>query len=417
MSPQLSPPVRRGRADVGDHYDAIVVGLGAVGAATLYQLAKLGSARGMRVLGIDCFAPPHDRGSSHGESRITRLAIGEGDAYVPLVKRSHAIWRELEARTGRSILTQTGGLILAPRDGAADHHGKPDFVRRTIACAERFDIDHQVLDAAGIRARFPQFNLQGNEIGYFEPESGFVRPEQAIAAQLEVARASGAEVHEGEPVLALEGGRGSGTGDRPVKVRTATATYTADRVVVAAGAWLPEFLGEAARDAWRGEFEVYRQVMYWFDASEAAFDFTAPRMPIFIWMYGDGEQDYMYGFPSADAARPALKVATEQYVHTTSPDALVREVDAAEIEAMYQSRIAGRFPKIGGHAIDARACMYTVTRDRHFVIDTLPDAPQVLVVSACSGHGFKHSAGLGEAIAQRLLGQTPATDLRAFAMR
>ena len=404
-----------------NHYDAIVVGLGAIGAATLYQLTQRGVRRtgksDTRVLGIDRFAPPHDHGSSHGESRITRLAIGEGDDYVPLVKRSHTIWRELEARTGRSIMTRTGGLILAPRDGAADHHGKPDFVRRTIASAERFDIAHEVLDAAGIRTRFPQFYLQGNEIGYLEPESGFVRPEQAIAAQLEVARASGAEVHEGEPVLALEGGQGNGTGDEPVTVRTATATYTADNVVVAAGAWLPEFLGQAARDAWHGEFEVYRQVMYWFDASEAAADFTAPRMPIFIWMYGDGEQDYIYGFPSANTARPALKVATEQYTLTTSPDALVREVDTAEIKAMYQSRVAGRFPKINGRAIDARACMYTVTRDRHFVIDTLPDAPRVLVASACSGHGFKHSAGLGEAIAQRVLGEAPAADLRAFARR
>ena len=209
-------------------YDAIVVGLGAVGAATLYQLAR----RGARVLGIDRFAPPHDQGSSHGESRITRLAIGEGDAYVPLVQRSHAIWRELEARTGRPILTQTGGLVLAPRDGAADHHGKPDFVRRTIACAQRFGIAHEVLDADGIRARFPQFHLQHDEIGYYEPEAGFLRPEQAIAAQLEAAVACGATVRTHEPVLALEYGAGTDA----VTVRTAAGDFSADQVVVAAGA-------------------------------------------------------------------------------------------------------------------------------------------------------------------------------------
>lgn len=392
------------------HYDAIVVGLGAVGAATLYQLAR----RGARVLGIDRFAPPHDHGSSHGESRITRLAIGEGDAYVPLVKRSHAIWRELEARTGRSILTQTGGLVLAPRDGAADHHGKPDFVRRTIASAARFGIAHEVLDADAIRARFPQFHLQGNEIGYFEPEAGFVRPEQAIAAQLDAARADGALVREGEAVVALEGG----THGVAVRLRTAHGTtLTADQVVVSAGAWLPEFLSQAARDAWQGEFEVYRQVMYWFDAGESAADFAPGRLPIFIWMYGDGEEDYMYGFPSADGQRPSLKVATEQYARTTSPGDLAREVTDAEVQAMYRSRVEGRFPQIGGRAVDALACMYTVTRDRHFVVDSLPDAPQVLVASACSGHGFKHSAGLGEAIAQRVLGQASGIDLSAFAHR
>lgn len=130
-----------------------------------------------------------------------------------------------------------------------------------------------------------------------------------------------------------------------------------------------------------------------------------------------GEEDYMYGFPSAAGQRPCLKVATEQYACTTSPGALVREVADDEVQAMYRSRVAGRFPQIGGHAVDARACMYTVTRDRHFVVDSLPDAPQVLVVSACSGHGFKHSAGLGEAIAQRVLGQASDIDLGAFARR
>ncbi len=147
---------------LSSHHDVIVVGLGALGAATLYQLSQ----RGARVLGIDQFAPPHDQGSSHGDSRITRLAVGEGDEYVPFVQRSHAIWRELEARTGKPLMTTTGGLILAPRDRVAEHHGKSDFVRRTIACAERFGIAHEVLDAAGIRARFPQFRLQGDEIGY-----------------------------------------------------------------------------------------------------------------------------------------------------------------------------------------------------------------------------------------------------------
>lgn len=388
-------------------YDAIVVGLGAVGAATLCQLAL----RGARVLGIDRFAPPHDRGSSHGESRITRLAIGEGDAYVPLVQRSHAIWRDLESRTGRSLMSRTGGLVLAPRDGAADHHGKPDFVRRTIACARRFGIAHEVLDAAGIRARFPQFNLQGDEIGYFEPEAGFVRPEEAIAAQLDVARALGAEIHTGERVLALEA---QGPDQTPV-VRTDSARYAAAQVVVAAGPWLPDFVDTAAGAAWRGNFAVYRQVMYWFDAADAADDFAPGRLPIFIWMFGDGQEDYMYGFPSSDAARPSLKVATEQYAVATRADLLQSDVTAQEIEAMYRTRVAGRFPRIVGRALDARACMYTVTPDRHFVVDALPHAPRVLVASACSGHGFKHSAGLGEAIAERVLGRGTAIDLSAFA--
>jgi sarcosine oxidase len=393
---------------LSSHYDVIVVGLGALGAATLYQLSQ----RGARVLGIDQFAPPHDQGSSHGDSRITRLAVGEGDEYVPFVQRSHAIWRELEARTGKPLMTTTGGLILAPRDRVAEHHGKSDFVRRTIACAERFGIAHEVLDAAGIRARFPQFKLQGDEIGYHERDAGFVRPEDAIAAQLAVARASGAQTRTGERVQSVEP---VGNGDT-VRVRTDTASFTADRVVVAAGAWLPGFLGRQARADWQANFSVHRQVMHWFDTGSAAADFAPGRFPIFIWMFGDGQEDYMYGFPSSDPAQPALKVATEQYVAATTPDTIDRTVDPEETAAMYRDRVAGRFPQIGGRALKARACMYTVTPDRRFVIDALDGLPNVLIVSACSGHGFKHSAGLGEAIAEQVLGRASShgLDLQPF---
>ena len=389
------------------HYDVIVVGLGALGAATLYQLSQ----RGVRVLGIDQFAPPHDQGSSHGDSRITRLAVGEGDEYVPFVQRSHAIWRELEARTGKPLMTTTGGLILAPRDRVAEHHGKSDFVRRTIACAERFGIAHEVLDAAGIRARFPQFHLQGDEIGYYEHDAGFVRPEDAIGAQLAVARASGAQTLTGERVQAVEP---IGNGDT-VRVRTGSASFTADRVVVAAGAWLPAFLGAQARADWQADFSVHRQVMHWFDTGSATADFAPGRFPIFIWMFGDGPEDYMYGFPSSDPSQPALKVATEQYVAATTPDTIDRTVSAEETAAMYRDRVAGRFPQIGGRALKARACMYTVTPDRRFVIDALDGLPRVLIASACSGHGFKHSAGLGEAIADHVLERPSEFDLRPFA--
>ncbi|WP_280806931.1 N-methyl-L-tryptophan oxidase [Variovorax boronicumulans] len=391
------------------HFDVIVVGLGALGAATLYQLSQ----RGARVLGIDQFAPPHDQGSSHGDSRITRLAVGEGDEYVPFVQRSHAIWRELEARTGKPLMTTTGGLILAPRDRVAEHHGKSDFVRRTIACAERFGIAHEVLDAAGIHARFPQFHLQGDEIGYHERDAGFVRPEDAIGAQLAVARASGAQTRTGERVQSVEP---VGNGDT-VRVSTDTASFTADRVVIAAGAWLPEFLGRQARADWQANFSVHRQVMHWFDTGSATADFSPGRFPIFIWMFGDGQEDYMYGFPSSDPAQPALKVATEQYVATTTPDTIDRTVSPEETAAMYRDRVSGRFPQIGGRALKARACMYTVTPDRRFVIDALDGLPNVLIASACSGHGFKHSAGLGEAIADRVLGRTMShgLDLRPFA--
>lgn len=392
-------------------YDVAVVGLGALGAATVRPLAQ----RGARVLGIDRHAPPHDQGSSHGESRITRLAIGEGDAYVPLVRRSHAIWRELERQTGTSLYQATGGLVLAPEGRVAAHHGKPDFVRRTIASAQRHGIAHELLDAREIRRRFPQFTLQGNEVGYYEPEAGLVRPEEAIRAQLAVARAAGAHLRTGETVLGLEP-----QGDGTVLLATDQGRYRARQVVLAAGAWLPEFLqrqGQAAWADWAPEFAVYRQVMHWFDLGEAAADFAPGRFPVFIWMYGDASEDYFYGFPSTDPAHPALKVATEQYAGTTTPAALQRTVSEDEIAAMHASRVAGRFAQVGRRALQARACMYTVTPDRDFVVDRLQGDAPVWVASACSGHGFKHSAGLGEAIALRLLAQDDGPLLTPFARR
>lgn len=392
------------------HFDAIVIGLGAIGAATFYQLAQ----RGTKVLGIDQFNPPHDQGSSHGESRITRLAIGEGDEYVPLVHRSHQVWRELEARTGRSIFENTGGLIMAPRDRIAAHHGKSDFVRRTIACAERHGIRHEVLDAAGIHQRYPQFNLQGDELGYLEKDAGFVRPEQAIAAQIESAVALGGTLHTHEQVLALHP---VGNGDT-IEVHTAQDRYTTNQVVVATGPWLPGFLGQQARSDWSAvwgpNFGVYRQVMHWFDTGTQAAQFAPGTLPIFIWMFGDDQEDYMYGFPSSDPAQPALKVASEQYFATTSPDHLDRTVSAKESAAMFSEKVAHRFPDLSGQVLQAKACMYTVTPDRHFVIDSLPGTPNVLVASTCSGHGFKHSAGIGDAIAERVLGLPTAYDLQAF---
>jgi sarcosine oxidase len=380
------------------HYDAIVVGLGAVGAATLCQL----TLRGARVLGIDRFAPPHDQGSSHGESRITRLALGEGEAYAPLVQRSHALWRDLETRTGRELMTTTGGLVLGPRDSA--------FLGRTIACAQRFGIAHALLDAAALRARFPQFALRGDELGYHEPTAGFVRPEEAIAAQLDVARAAGATVQTSTPVLALEA---AGDG---VRVRTVGASHTADRVLVAAGAWLPGFLSDHGLAGWLPPLQVCRQTMHWFDTGAAAADFAPGRFPVFIWAWGEGEGESLYGFPTTDMAAPALKVAGEQTLQTTTPEQIDRQVQPAESQALYRERVAARFPQIAGRVRRARACMYTVAPGSRFAIDTLPGLPAVLFASACSGHGFKHSAGLGESLAEQLLGRPTTCDLGPFAV-
>ena len=176
-------------------FDAIVLGLGAVGAAALRALA----ARGASVLGIDRYSPPHALGSSHGDTRITRAAVGEGAQYTPLALRSHAIWRELEAETGEELFVACGLLVISGPARQATTH-VPHFFENTVQAARRFGIAHEILDARAIRGRFPEFAVADNEVGYFEPGAGFLRPEACVRAQIAAAERAGAQVRRDERV-------------------------------------------------------------------------------------------------------------------------------------------------------------------------------------------------------------------------
>ena len=381
-------------------YDVIVVGLGAVGAATAYQAAK----RGASVLGIDQYSPPHALGSSHGDTRITRVAIGEGEEYVPLVRRSHQIWREIEARTGEELLVVTGGLVISSPQRRATTH-VPNFFEKTVAAAERFRIEHEMLDARDLRQLFPQFNVSDNEVGYYEPGAGYVRPEACIGAQLTLAAEHGASLRRNERVLdiAEEGGI--------VRVRTDAAEYRARELVIAAGAWLPEFLEpELAR-----HFSITRQVLYWFEVEAPIEDYEAPAFPIWIWELQD-RTHVIYGFPAMDGAAGGIKIATEQYALTTTPASVDREVSEDEKRAMYHELVLPYLPWVGARCIKAAACLYTATPDFHFVVDRHPRFAHVIIASPCSGHGFKHSAAVGEALAELALEGRSHLDLAAFAL-
>jgi sarcosine oxidase len=379
----------------------VIVGLGAVGAATCWQLAR----RGARVLGLDRFAPPHAFGSSHGRSRITRLAIGEGADYVPLALRSHQIWRELEAATGSSLMVQTGGLVLGPRDGCGQLHDQPDFVGRTIDVARGAGIHHEVLDACEIGVRYPALVLRGDERGYYEPESGFLRPEACVAAQLSLARQAGADLRFDEPALALEA-QGSG-----IVVRTARGQYAAAQVVVCAGAWLPTWLPGLIGPP-VSALKVRRQTQFWFAVDDEG-PYRAERFPVFIWTHGPASEDAFYGLP-IEAPGAGLKVATEQYRTESDPDHLERTVTAAEAAQVHARHIDGRLRGVRTDLVAAVACPYTVAPQARFVLARAPRLAPVLVVSACSGHGFKHSAALGEALAQSTLEGRSTIDLSPF---
>ena len=377
--------------------DVIVVGLGAMGSAALYQAAR----RGVRAIGIDQFRPPHDRGSSHGESRITRQAIGEGDAYVPFALRSHEIWRELEALTGRPLLEACGGLILG-RPSTAMIHGQTDFAGNTIRAAERFGIQHEVLAPDEVMRRFPQFRLEGDETCYYEPGAGFVRPEACVSAQLEQAEARGATLRFGETVVSVSSGANGTT------VTTNAATYSTSHVIITAGAWAPDLLGGAFRTLLR----VYLQTMYWF-APENADQYAPGRFPIFIWRHGAGDDDHFYGFPIVSEG---VKVATEQFVRPTSADTSPG-AGGDGAEEMYRVHVRPRLASVSDRCLRSTTCLYTVTPDFGFLIDRHLEHDRVLVASPCSGHGFKHSAAVGESLAEWAIDGRSRIDLSSFSRK
>ena len=384
-----------------NNFDTIVCGLGATGSAAVYQLAQ----RGNKVLGLDRFSPPHSNGSSHGESRIIRQAIGEGEEYVPLALRSYELWREIENATGRNLLRITGGLTLQTHNNEGVLHGRRDFLDQAIRCAEKFDIRHEILDPTDIRKRYPQFAVT-DERGYYEYETGFLRPELCVQAQLDLARKRGAIVQTDETVISIES-----DGNSAVTIKTSRRVYSAGKVIISAGPWIVRFLPPAYRPL----FKVYRQVMHWFAIrKDCRSAFVPPGFPIFIWIFAKEGEFGVYGFPTLDGK--TIKVATEQFTAISDPDRVQRSVSAEETRSMYNDYIQGRLPGISDRCIARASCLYTTTPDSNFVIDVHPDNERIIIASPCSGHGFKHSAAIGEALAQQVIDGESKIDLSSFTL-
>ena len=248
--------------------DVIVVGVVAVGSAATLHLAR----EGKRVLGFDACQPARTNGSSHGDTRITRLAIGEGEHYTPLVIRSHELWREFEREAGVDLLVQCGGLIISNRVEAKESHGVPAFLDNTIGAARKYNIPHETLSAPDIRKRFPQFNVADHEAAYYEPSAGYLRVEACVEAQLKLAQKQGAELNTDTPIKLFRPASGG------VEVVTAAGdAYQAEQLLVCAGAWLPGLL--KLDPPHHDLFKVTRQVMHWPEAPEPQERFMPPTFP------------------------------------------------------------------------------------------------------------------------------------------
>ncbi len=356
-------------------YDVIVIGLGGMGSAATYQLAS----RGQRVLGVEQFTPDHHRGSSHGRSRIIRQAYFEGPEYVPLLLRAYELWGQIERDTGTELLTVTGGLMMGPPGSAT--------VEGSRLTAEKWGLEHEMLDASQIAERFPTLRPEPDAVGLYEAKAGFVRPEAAVAAHLEQARHLGADLRFEEKVLGWDA---LGGADR-VRVRTANATYEGRTLVIAPGAWAPQVLSDLGLP-----LTVERQVQFWFAPRGGAEMFRLGRHPIYIWETSTGVQ--FYGFPAHGPPEDGVKVAFYRMGHDTQPDALDTEVHADEIDVM-RGFLHDRIPQLGDF-IRGEPCMYTTTPDEHFVIAKHPASPNVAVAAGFSGHGFKFVGVVGEILAE-----------------
>ena len=342
------------------NWDVIVVGLGAMGSSALYQLSR----RGLRVLGIEAFEPGHQLGSSHGESRIIRLAYHEHPSYVPLLHRAYALWSEIEQESGAHLLTITGGLMIGPPSS--------ELVSGALASAKVHGLEHEVLSAAEVRRRYPAFNPTEDEVALFEPKSGFLRPERCIDTFVQLAQRHGAQVRYGEAVR----------GWSAHEVRTATETYGAEHVVFTCGARMSKVLGDRIPPVM-----AERAVLFWIQPA-ASFD----GVPVYLWE--TSHQQVFYGFPHVDW--PGAKVAMHHSGEVCDPDAVDRAVYPRD-EAVLREAITRPLPALGGRVVKSMVCLYENSPDRHFMIDQLADS--IVYAAGFSGHGFKFASVVGEILA------------------
>jgi sarcosine oxidase len=362
--------------------EVIVVGLGSMGAAAVRELA----ARGVRVLGLDRFTPPHERGAHGGSSRIIRMAYMEGPVYVPLVRRAFPLWRALEERTGSSLLRPTGGLML----------GRPESVAfgGALATARAEGLPHDLLGPDEIRRRFPQFHPADDEMGLYEEVAGLIRPEAAVTALLDEAGRLGADLRPGVAVLDW---RATGDG---VTVRTAGGELRADRLVLAPGAWAADLVKLAV------PLRVERRVQhFWRPLDPDAFE--PGRFPIWIWGYAPGRA--AYGLPATDGW---VKAAMHHGGEVVDPDLGAAPARPDEVDGM-RRWLADRIPGLG-EWLGAKPCLYTLTPDEHFVLGAHPDAANVALACGFSGHGFKFVPVVGEILADLVMGRPVGFDLGPF---
>jgi sarcosine oxidase len=368
-------------------YDAIVIGLGGMGSATAAHLAR----RGLRVLGVEQFDLLHERGSSHGLTRIIRLAYHEDPSYVPLLRRAYELWHALEAESGERLLVTTGSLEGGPEEGST--------FRGALAAAQLHELPHEVLDAAALVERFPAYRgFPSTTHAVFQPDGGFLLAERCVLAHVNAALRHGAELRFRDQVVSWEATEQGG-----VRVTTGDGVDEADRLVICGGAWAGRLV-----PALRSVVSPERQVLAWLQPTRPEW-FDPSVFPVFLL---DVEEGSYYGFPVHDV--PGFKFG--RYHHRREPmdpDAPDRSA-GLEDERLLRSFAERYFPDGAGPTVMLKACIFTNTPDEHFILDVLPDAPQISVAAGFSGHGFKFCSVVGEVMADLAMHGSTSHDIGLF---
>jgi sarcosine oxidase len=366
----------------------VVIGLGAMGSAALYRLAR----RGVRAIGIEQYDIGHDRGSSHGPTRVIRLAHFENRSYVPLMRRAYELWHELERVSGETLLRKTGIAEIGRPDGK--------IMEQTQAAAKEYGLDVEVLGAEAMMKRYPAFRLPKDFIAVLQPDGGYIEAERAIAANIRVAKAAGAVVRVKEKVLEIK------TRSDGISIKTERGQIDADGAIITAGPWMNFVLRNLGLHL---PLTVTRQVVGWFKPMDAA-AFSADRFPVFIIGSDYGNH---YGFPSYGDM--GVKIAKHNHLdeEVASPDdydQTISEKDKAAITAPLEEFLPGLKDRMQF----AQTCLYTMTADDRFIIGCPRGFSRIVVASPCCGYGFKFSPFIGERLADLALGGEPSDDIAQF---
>jgi len=356
-------------------FDVIVIGVGAMGSAACYQLAR----RGVRVLGLEQFDIPHALGSSHGGSRMIRLAYYEHPDYVPLLRRSYQLWDELEADSGEKLLYRTGGLYMGPETG--------EIVGGALQSARQHGLAHQLLNRGEIRKSYPQFTIPEEWVAIYEPEAGFLIPEKVVATYANLAIRAGAELHGREAVTDWNASASGAT------VRTTRGEYHAGRLLFCGGPWTSKIVRDLGV-----ELNVTRQVLAWVWPKKPD-DFALGRLP--VWAIDRLDGTIYYGFPMMNDI-PGFKLAHHGPGQTTDPDHVARDPQAGD-EQTFRPALRQFIPQADGPVLSMKVCLYTNTPDHHFIVDRHPAHERVTIACGFSGHGFKFASAMGEALAELML--------------